>query len=61
VAAERGEVAMDLGLRQSGLFFALRLDEPNQIESPEENSFFAHAVTPVPGQQQTRRHQENFN
>ena len=40
---------MDLGLRQSGLFFALGLDDPNQVESPEENSFSAHAVTPVPG------------
>ena len=35
---------MDLGLQQSGLFFALGLDDPNQLESPEENSFSAHAI-----------------
>jgi hypothetical protein len=39
----------DLPDGHSEIFFALRLDTPNQVELPEENSFSAHAVTPVPG------------
>ena len=38
----------DLPDEQSGIFFARGLDDPNQIESPEENSLCAHVIAAAP-------------
>jgi hypothetical protein len=34
----------DLPDRHSGIFFARGLDDPNQVELPDEISFCAHAI-----------------
>jgi hypothetical protein len=39
----------DLGPQQSGIFFASRLDDPNQIESAKEIEFYAHVIFSRPG------------
>jgi hypothetical protein len=36
-----------MGPLPSKIFFDSGLDDPNQIESPEENSFIAHAIAGV--------------
>jgi hypothetical protein len=46
---DSAEDGVDLGARPSEIFFTRHLDSPNQIESPHEFGFFAHAIFMLKG------------